>query len=444
MHFWLAKAPHLALQSTFRDLDSVPKAFFWVSLLSTFMVSISCGAAEGHGTSIINVSSNGRYFVDQNDKPLFWQGDTEWELFHLFTAQDADTMLQKRRDQGFNVVQVMITGLYFAEWEATKGLKPWNAAPAWLDDNPLTPNEEYFKRVDEIVAIAARYNMVLVIGVYHAADQEKGRITLQNARPWARWLAQRYKHAKNIVWDMYPHAAPESEAVIHAIVQGLLDGDGGAHLITMHPDPGPKSSSFMHTEPWLSFNTLQTWSTDLANYDMVAADYEKTPAKPVVSGEARYEQEDGTTPLQCRRVGYWACLAGGFYSFGHGDNWMSPPTWRRWWDTPGASQMKVLGDVFRSIEWWKLVPDRAIIKSGNKGDVAARSEGGNWILAYLTGDGPVTLNLHGISASRSASGSWIDPLTGVRKGIGNFTTSENHTFTPPHGCEDAILLFERN
>jgi len=30
-------------------------------------------------------------------------------------------MLQNRRSQGFNVVQVMITGLYFAEWEATKG-----------------------------------------------------------------------------------------------------------------------------------------------------------------------------------------------------------------------------------------------------------------------------------------------------------------------------------
>jgi hypothetical protein len=88
------------------------------------MVSISCGAAEVRKSSTINVSGNGRYFVDQNGKPLFWQADTEWELFHLFTAQDAETMLQNRRSQGFNVVQVMITGLYFAEWEATKGLKP--------------------------------------------------------------------------------------------------------------------------------------------------------------------------------------------------------------------------------------------------------------------------------------------------------------------------------
>jgi hypothetical protein len=415
-----------------------------VAWLSNLVVPIPCGAAEGRAASMINVSGNGRYFVDQDGRPLFWLGDTEWELFHLFTAQDAQTLLQKRRSQGFSVVQVMITGIYFAQWEAAKGLKPWTAAPAWLDNNPLTPNEEYFKRVDEIVSIAARCNMVLVIGVYHAADQEKGRITLQNARPWARWLARRYRRATNIVWDMYPHAAPESEAVIRATVQGLKEGDEGAHPITVHPDPGPTSSSFLHAEPWLSFNTIQTWSSDLANYDMVAADYKKAPAKPVVDGEARYEKEDGTTPLQCRRAGYWACLAGGFYSFGHGDNWMSPPTWHSWWDTPGASQMKVLGDVFRSIEWWRLVPDRAIVTSGSKGDVAARSDGGDWILAYLTGDGPVTLDLRRITASRSAAAWWIDPLTGERRRIGTFATSENHVFTPPRGCEDAILLLEKN
>jgi len=324
-----------------------------------------------------------------------------------------------------------------------KGMKPWKESQAWLNNDPMTPNEDYFKRVDAIVATAAEYEMVLVVGVYHAADQDKGRINLQNAGPWAKWLASRYRHARNVVWSMYPHAAQASEPVIRAAVQGLLEGDGGAHLITMHPDPSPKSSSFMHTETWLSFNTLQTWSTDLANYDMVSADYARMPVKPVVDGEARYEEEDGTTPLEARRAGYWACLAGGFYSYGHRDNWMSPQTWRNWWDTPGAAQLKVLGSVFRSIEWWKLVPDQTVLVNGAKGDVAARSEEGDWIMAYLTGDSPVTLELRRITASASAAGWWIDPLTGARTGIGPFSTSQDHTFEPPHGCQDAILLLEK-
>ncbi len=411
-----------------------------ISILAVLTL-FSCKAEES-GNMTINVSSNGRYFVDRNGGPFFWQGDTEWELFHLFSAPDAKALLQKRRDQGFSVIQVMVTGVY-PEWGVMKGMKPWKDTQAWLNNNPLTPNEDYFKRVDAIIAMAAEYDMVLVIGVYHAVDQDKGRINVQNAKPWAKWLAQRYKNAKNVVWSMYPHAVASSKPVVRATVEGLLEGDGGAHLITMHPDPSPKSSSFMHTEPWLSFNTLQTWSTDLTNYNMVRADYARIPARPVVNGEARYEEEDGTTPLEVRRAGYWACLAGGFYSYGHRDNWMSPRTWRNWWDAPGASQMKVLGSVFRSIEWWKLVPDQTILVNGSKGDVASRSAEGDWILAYLTGDDPVTCKLDRITASHSATGWWIDPLTGAKTKIGVFPASEDHTFSPPHGWQDAILLLEK-
>src|SRR5580700_3662860 len=301
--------------------------------------------------SALGISANGRYFVDAEEKPFFWQADTEWELFHLFSVEDAKTFLLDRRKQGFSAIQVMVAGVY-PEWRASKGLQPFDAEPAWLDNNPLTPNEAYFKRVDAIVAAAEQDGIVLVVGVYHAKDCDFGRINATNARMWARWLARRYKNAKNIVWSMYPHAEQASEPVVRATVRGLQEGDGGAHPITMHPDPSPTSSSFMHSEPWLSFNTLQTWSTDLANYDMVRSDYARTPVKPVVDGEARYEEEDNTTPLQVRRAGYWACLAGGFYSYGHRDNWMSPQTWRKWYDTPGAKQMRVMSDLFRSIDWW--------------------------------------------------------------------------------------------
>jgi hypothetical protein len=416
-------------------------AFLAVASLSAALAPVSSHAADSRGMAI-NISASGRYFVGRDGKPLFWQGDTEWELFHLFSAPDAETLLLKRREQGFNVIQVMVTGVY-PEWDQMKGVKPLNESLAWLDGNPLTPNEDYFRRVDEIVAKAADDGLVLVIGVYHAADQDKGRINIQNAGPWASWLSRRYGRARNIVWCMYPHAVEASKPVIRATVRGLQEGDGGAHMITMHPDPSPTSSSFMHAEPWLSFNTLQTWSTDLANHDMVSADYGRVPVKPVVDGEARYEGEDGTTPLETRRAGYWACLAGGFYSYGHRDNWMSPSTWATWWDTPGSSQMKVLGALFRSIDWWKLVPDQAILVDSAKGDVAARSSDGDWILAYLTGDAPVTLNLHRLTSSPSARASWIDPLTGSRSVIGSFPTSANHAFTPPQGCQDAILLLEK-
>jgi hypothetical protein len=242
---------------------------------------------------------------------------------------------------------------------------------------------------------------------------------------------------------MYPHADIASAPVIRGTVQGILESDGGNHLITMHPDPSPASSSFMHTEFWLSFNTLQTWSTDMMNYDMVRSDYVRLPVKPVVNGEARYEEGDGTTPFQVRRAGYWSYLAGGFYSYGHRDNWKSPQTWRGWYATPGALQMKILGEFFRSIDWWKIVPDQLIFEKWINGNVAAHSSDGDWILAYLTDKAPVTLKLNYVTVSGSVTGWWINPLTGERTKTGTYKTSENRTFMIPKGWQDAVLFLEK-
>jgi len=199
----------------------------------------------------------------------------------------------------------------------------------------------------------------------------------------------------------------------------------------------------MHTEFWLSFNTLQTWSTDLMNYDMVIADYKRIPVKPVVDGEARYEDEDGTTPFEVRRAGYWACLAGGFYSYGHGNNWKSPLTWRNWYNSPGARQMTILGNLFRSIEWWELIPDQSVFVNWIYGNVAARSKDGDWILAYLTKKDTVSIKMDYIIGSGTVTGWWIDPSSGDRKKIGIFNLPGKQDFIPPAEWQDVILLIKK-
>jgi hypothetical protein len=410
-----------------------------IFILSVIIINESY--AQDNRTTAIKISDNGHYFLDWEGRPFFWQGDTEWELFRYFTAAEAKALLIERKKQGFNVIQVMVNGV-FPEWGSAKGMKAWNGLQAWKNSNPLTPDENYYKRVDSIVAIADQLEIILVMGVYHAKDFDAGRITVLNAKQWAVWIAKRYKYSKNIIYSMYPHADFASLPVIRTVVQGILESDGGNHLITMHPDPSPASSSFIHTEFWLSFNTLQTWSTDLMNYDMVRSDYVRLPLKPVVNGEARYEEEDGVTPFEVRRAGYWSYLAGGFYSYGHRDNWKSPQTWRNWYATPGALQIKIMGDFFRSIDWWKIVHDQMIFEKWINGNVAARSSDGEWIVAYLTDKEPVTIKLNSITASVYTVGWWINPLTGERIQIGTFATSENRIFMIPEGWQDAILFLD--
>ena len=78
--------------------------------------------------------------------------------------------------------------------------------------------------------------------------------------PWARWLAGRYRDAPNIVWSMTPEAKPEFVPILRELAAGLREGDGGRHLITFKPDPAPYSSSFIHAEKWLDFDSMQTWN----------------------------------------------------------------------------------------------------------------------------------------------------------------------------------------
>ena len=96
----------------------------------------------------VKVSANKRYFVDQNDKPVFWLGTTQWQLFRGYRLEDAKTILERSAKHGFAFVQVMLMGVGDGTKANVYGQKPW------LNDNPLTPNEGYFKNVDAVLRIA--------------------------------------------------------------------------------------------------------------------------------------------------------------------------------------------------------------------------------------------------------------------------------------------------
>ena len=142
-----------------------------------------------------------------------------------------------------------------------------------------------------------------------------------------------------------------------------------AHLITFKPDPAPYSSSFLHDEPWLSFDSMQTWKSVELIYPMVTHDYNLRPVKPVLMAEGAYEHgsEYGfdVSPLWVRRQAYYSYLAGAHHTYGHNDSWRVLPTWKQALDAPGAVQLGILKKVFTGLnEWWYLVPDQSIFATG--------------------------------------------------------------------------------
>ena len=388
----------------------------------------------------IRVSADGRYFIYSNGRPFFWLGDTMWELFLRMSLADIDEILNVRRSQGFSVLQVMITGVGEGDQPNLAGQTPW------LGNDPATPNEAYFQHVDAVVALASRARMMLVLGVFH--QRQTSHITLANAREYACWLARRYRDFPNIIWSMYPKAEREYLPLLRELAAGLRAGDGGRHLITVHPDPAPTSSSFIHEEPWLDFNSLQTCTLYELVVPMVGADYRCIPIKPVVMAEGGYEGlefERLQTPLEIRKQAYWSHLAGGHHSYGHNDCWVAPQDWRNWINSPGAQQLSIYRRVLTSLPaWWRIVPDQSLlisgVGSGIKVNVAAHAADGTWMLAYLNSNAPVTLNLACLVAGKVVEAIWIDPINGDELAGERFVAGGACEFTPPVGWEDALLL----
>jgi len=391
----------------------------------------------------VQVSPNGRYFVDQKGQPVFWLGTTQWELFRGYTLEDAQLILDKSKDKGFVFVQTMLVGVGDGTRANVYGQKPW------LNDDPLTPNEAYFQNVDAVIRAARERDLILYVMAYHQTCRK--RIIVGNARPWAKWLAQRYKEMPNVVWSLIPEAKPEFVPILRELAAGLREGDGGAHLITVEPDPSPYSSSFIHSEKWLDFNSLQTWKSVELIYPMVTHDYDLKPVKPVLMAEGAYEQgsEYGfeVSPLWIRRQAYYSYLAGGHHAYGHNDSWRILPTWRQALDAPGARQMGILRRIFEARpEWWRLTPDQSLFAAGGQthGQVlrlAARHAEGKWAMIYLADPAAFSVNLARLEGPH-VSASWIDPATGGSVAVGSYANAGMQSFTTPAGWEDSLLILE--
>jgi hypothetical protein len=392
----------------------------------------------------IKVSRNGRYFIDQAGAPVFWLGTTQWELFRGYSLEDAKAIIEGSGKAGFTFIQTKLLGGGDGTKPNTAGDKPF------VNDDPLTPNEAYFSNVDAVVRAAAEKNMVLSFSIYHQSYRKI--FPLEKVRPWARWFAARYAGAPNIFWNMTPEATAEFVPIIRALAAGIREADTGRHMITFKPDPSPFSSSFMHKERWLDFDSMQTWKDVQLIYPMVTKDYRMRPAKPVLMAEGAYEAgtEYGfeVSPLWVRRQAWYSYLAGAHHGYGHNDAWRILPTWKQSLAAPAALQMGVLRRIFEAREqWWLLVPDQSVLASGAKTEgqilaLSARHQKGKWVMAYLGEPGTCAIDMSKLKLP-GVKATWIDPRTGDDTPAGIFANKGVQSFTTPDGMEDALLVIER-
>jgi hypothetical protein len=451
----------------------------WLALGLACVGAATAAPASAQSLPRLAVSENKRFLVQADGTPFFWLGDTAWELFHRLSREDAERYLRNRAERRFTVIQAVA----LAELDGLHAPNAYGERPL-LDDDPTRPNEAYFAHVDWIVRKAN--SLGLYVGLLPTWGDKWNKkwgvgpeiFTPENAEAYGRWLGTRYRDA-GVIWIVGGDRPIESEAhraIVAATARGLRAGDGGAHLITFHPNGGHGSAEWFHDADWLDVNMRQNGHTPefTGRYDQTRVDYDRTPTTPVLDGEPIYEdhpvafnakQLGHSIASDVRRPLYWNLFTGAFgHTYGHHSVWqmwtpdrdpVNAPLmpWHEAIEQPGAAQMQHGRALMESRPFLTRVPDdRVLVESdiptampgtGRYHFTATRDTNGTYAMVYAPVGRPFRVRMSVITGPQVRAW-WFNPRTGAATAIGTFPNTGERTFTPPDVGEmiDWVLVLD--
>ena len=405
------------------------------------------------------VSPNRRYLTTADGLPFFYLGDTDWELFHRCTREDVELLCTDRASRGFNVLQAVA----LAERDGLNTPNVYGHRP-FVDNDPARPVEEYWEHVDWTVSCVNGHGMYVGLlptwgDKWHPTWGDGPLIfTPDNARSYGAWIGARYRDAE-VIWILggdRPIQTEEQLLIIRGMAEGLREGDGGAHLITFHPRGGQSSSTFVHHEPWLDFNMIQTGhSRDRASFAFYDHEWDLLPSRPFVNGEPPYEAhpnnfrggDDGwLDQADVRRELYWAvcgCAAG--FTYGTHPVWqmyepprepvnLPPMTWKEALALPGAAQVQHGKRLALSRPWETRQPAQsAVLHPHPAGTDTIRACGdreGTYLFAYLPNCQRVKLRGDAVRGE-TLQVTWLNPRTGGTVDGGTVPGGQEQLLQPP-------------
>jgi Protein of unknown function (DUF4038)/Putative collagen-binding domain of a collagenase len=409
----------------------------------------------------LRISASGTYIVDQNNRPFFMNGDSGWSVISQLSTADATTYLENRRLKGFNTIVAELVEHKFAS----------NAPANFYHDQPFTsagnfntPNEAYFAHADLVINTAAAKGQVMMLAPLYlgfgCGDEgwcaEVRNSSLATMRSWGQYVGTRYRGFPNIIWliggDVDPVGAGVTDKV-QEFVAGLKETDPN-HLLTFHGVRGQSAVAAWPGASWIDINDVYT---DAFSYNFAATESARVPFKPFFLVESYYENEHSSTPLSLRSQAYWSVLAGGtlghlfgncpIWNFGAAVSFCTPSnvTWQSQLDSAGSTTVALVGRLFNSRGFFKLVPDlnhsvlTAGFQSGSTYAAAARTSDGMTIIAFIPTLRTVTIDMTKITGT-SASVWWFNPRDGSATAAGTAATTAPRTFTPPDGNDWVLVL----
>ncbi len=419
--------------------------------------------------SPLKISENDRFFTDSDGKPFFWLGDTGWLLFTKLSRQDAEKYLDDRAKKGFNVIQIMV--LHSLEAKNIYGdsalVNQDIAHPLVTGGNSFDKPEEYdyWDNINFIIDEAAKRGLYAALVPVWGNNVKTGKVSVDQARAYATFLAQRYKDKPNIIWvNGGDIQGSDSIDVWNTIGQTLKLNDPN-HLVTFHPFGRTMSSMWFQNESWLDFNMFQSGhrrydqdDSDLAygedNWKYVETDYNLTPVKPVLDGEPSYEGipqglHDTLQPYwnadDIRRYAYWSVFAGACgFTYGNsavmqfynpadkGSAYGAKEYWTEAINDPGAKQMIWLKKLILSRPYFERIPDQTLIagENGEKYNYLIATRGKDYAFVYTWTGRNIPVSMGKIEGT-NVDAEWYNPRNGETIKIGKIANTGTHEFDPP-------------
>jgi hypothetical protein len=446
--------------------------------------------------SDLKISSNGRYILNKDGTPFFYQGDTAWPIFYALTKPEITQYLDERKARGFNVIQI----LSIIEWSDSYVpiLANVDGEYPFINNNPEKFNPIFWDRVKWILEEVRKRDMYVAMTVGGPLRIDKiyfiSYDNPQKAYNTGYQFGQTLKDYNDIIiWvggnDMNiegTHAGVENN--IRAEMEGVADGVNGVMptynnnadysttIMTYHPSGKQSSSMYFHNEAWLDFNWIQTYGNLDKAPGMVKTDYQKTPIKPTILAEGAYEDTQpnkyintnkryihfvpslntnkyyfdqyGTIlPWHNRYQAYQTVFSGAAgIGYGHrGHIQTLGIDWSRQYarDAKGAWELGHMHDLMDSYDFSKFVPDNTLIASEPSSylDIetnmvlGTRSTDNKRAYIYTTRGRSFTAALSKINANDKVIAKWFNPRTGEYTYIGEYS-KVNTLFDPPGNIAD--------
>lgn len=459
------------------------------SLFAGFICSLllSCQMEEQSAElAPLRISENGRYMTLANGDPFFWLGDTGWLLFNKLNRAEAETYLEDRKQKGFNVVQAMVlhTIPSVNSYGDSSLINADLAQPLLTEGNhPENESEyDYWDHIDYIIDLAASKGIYMAVVPIWGTPVKDGKVTPEQAKTYALFLANRWKDKSNIIWLNGGDIKGSDGTAVWQEIGSTIKSIDKNHLMTFHPRGRTASSDWFHQEPWLDFNMVQSghrrYDQDTSanetkhygedNWRFMEVDWALNPTKPSIDGEPSYEgipqglhdvNEKRWNDADVRRYGYWSVFAGAFgYTYGQNSVMQmhskidtttafgSDELWTEGLQAPGSGQMKYLKELMLSRDdYFNRIPDQSIIlDNGTKYDRLVATRTDTYALIYNYNGREMKINLEKLQGDRFKA-SWFNPRNGQYSPIAELDKQAAQVFTPEGGKKDGndwVLVLE--